>query len=615
MFSGVLSSLSKEVGLTVFAVLVVIELLEAVKITVVANKNFKLIKKELSDGLLVSGYLANRSFLISLGILKDAAWLVFKDWDRAARVVVSMCAIVIFLLFRSWLHGRHAIFSWTVLENHVHTLPSLQTRILSYAQTHVWYAVKLFYPKYLCFDYGYSCLPTIESLVDTRNILPFTLYSVCVFVICSALVNMQVTRMLAFVCLFFPLLPALNILIPVGTLLAERLLFVPSIGFCMLASEILVEDFALLWQYIRNAFQSVLPIEATKTPLHIGKVLLAPLLYLCVMRSRSRNVDWGSEQRIYRTALIVCPTSIKALANYAVYAANDGDYSIAQDSALLALQLYPKHAVASGNAGLASSKLGDFVRAVALLEYSFFIDSRYSKVPAYLSETFYAWSRSLDLQSPFGLSMSRLSMEMLTNQDNFSIQTPASLAAAALNAFEMSDFQQSIKLYKAAIAKSSVARTKRGASRDVPVEDDIKLCFAYNKLAEAYNAFGDRENAVASMEEGHQSDSLCEPIVVNLAALYKELGQSKKAKEKLSSSVKTLESSCSAVLLNNYGNILLDLGESAEALLFFEKALSRIGQLHSSDVIKQGGKINIDASEALHIIQGNIAKANTALGR
>jgi hypothetical protein len=33
--------------------------------------------------------------------------------------------------------------------------------------------------------------------------------------------------------------PALNILFPVGTILAERLLFIPSVGFCILIGEFL----------------------------------------------------------------------------------------------------------------------------------------------------------------------------------------------------------------------------------------------------------------------------------------------------------------------------------------------------------------------------------------
>lgn len=39
--------------------------------------------------------------------------------------------------------------------------------------------------------------------------------------------------LLCWLLVLLPLLPALNILFPVGALLAERLLFLPSVGFCI----------------------------------------------------------------------------------------------------------------------------------------------------------------------------------------------------------------------------------------------------------------------------------------------------------------------------------------------------------------------------------------------
>ena len=54
-----------------------------------------------------------------------------------------------------------------------------------------------------------------------------------------------------------PLLPALNILFPIGTILAERLLFIPSAGYCLLLSEILIGelnfDFYSIFFKIKNS--------------------------------------------------------------------------------------------------------------------------------------------------------------------------------------------------------------------------------------------------------------------------------------------------------------------------------------------------------------------------
>ena len=60
------------------------------------------------------------------------------------------------------------LYSWTVMENHISLLPTRKERLLSYAQTHVWYCLKLVYPWHLCFDYGYACIPTVHTWIDWR---------------------------------------------------------------------------------------------------------------------------------------------------------------------------------------------------------------------------------------------------------------------------------------------------------------------------------------------------------------------------------------------------------------------------------------------------------------
>lgn len=58
---------------------------------------------------------------------------------------------------------------------------------MSYAQCHFWYFIKLVYPRYLCFDYGYACLPTIHSWLDWRNLCPLASYSVLIALLGFAL--------------------------------------------------------------------------------------------------------------------------------------------------------------------------------------------------------------------------------------------------------------------------------------------------------------------------------------------------------------------------------------------------------------------------------------------
>lgn len=91
----------------------------------------------------------------------------------------------------------------------------------------------------------------------------------------------------------------MNIFFPVGTVLAERLLFLPSAGACMV-----IADLSSLWS-----------MDYEKNLQH--KLVLMTLLCLCALRVVIRNEDWNTEEGVYESALAVCPLSLKALSNYA----------------------------------------------------------------------------------------------------------------------------------------------------------------------------------------------------------------------------------------------------------------------------------------------------------
>lgn len=80
-----------------------------------------------------------------------------------------------------------------------------QDRALSYAQTHFWYLFKLLYPRYLSFDYGYACIPTIHTIWDWRNILPVLAYGSVAGLAAHALIHSRVALLV--VRFFFELFP------------------------------------------------------------------------------------------------------------------------------------------------------------------------------------------------------------------------------------------------------------------------------------------------------------------------------------------------------------------------------------------------------------------------
>ena len=376
MLLALLATLSKEIGMTAFGVLAVMEIAHVIRTN----------HSDCDAGFVqylqgVQTVLADKSSLARLGFIFSTLGSL-----TAARI---------------WLNGPYKLYTWSELENHVTLLPFVQSRVLSYAQTHFWYAEKLLFPRYLCFDYGFACLPVVHDAFDWRNLLPLITYGIIVKSAVTAVQTARIGLLVGLLLLLLPLFPALNILFPIGTTLAERLLFVPSIGFCFLAAEMLVVDLGRFWigldtssascdklssdqgsQSISNHdaagcgnaianFGSVdfqlshpprvrfdlrqdgkckttpyktktylshpsvsSPRRFSRTKTKLPQPLLLFLSSVCLLgaiRIFARNDDWNSEPRIYQSALRVCPLSAKALTNFAVLCATAKTVSAGRD--------------------------------------------------------------------------------------------------------------------------------------------------------------------------------------------------------------------------------------------------------------------------------------------
>ena len=98
-------------------------------------------------------------------------------------------------------------------------------RCLSYAHLHALYFGKLLLPVRLCYDYGYPCVPHVEELADARNCKALALYAALALAAARAARRRDRAQLSALSLLALPFLPAAQLLLPVGTLLGERLLY------------------------------------------------------------------------------------------------------------------------------------------------------------------------------------------------------------------------------------------------------------------------------------------------------------------------------------------------------------------------------------------------------
>uniref|UniRef100_A0A6B2KZ34 dolichyl-phosphate-mannose--protein mannosyltransferase n=1 Tax=Arcella intermedia TaxID=1963864 RepID=A0A6B2KZ34_9EUKA len=176
------------------------------------------------------------------------------------------------------------------------------TKFLSINYIQAYNARLLLYPKDLSAEYSYNCIPMVESITDYRNAAPILLYITLLLITSFSLYKKSSAHLLSLAWIVFPYLPASHLL-KIGTLIAERTLYLPSLGY----------SFLLAWCFIK------IPIllEAKKTKKSrlgwkaIGIGLFVVLLAWLAMGTYERAQEWKTDESLFASAVLSCPNSAK----------------------------------------------------------------------------------------------------------------------------------------------------------------------------------------------------------------------------------------------------------------------------------------------------------------
>ncbi|HCR15845.1 MAG TPA: hypothetical protein DIU35_00035, partial [Candidatus Latescibacteria bacterium] len=167
----------------------------------------------------------------------------------------------------------------------------------------------LVYPVTLSVDYSFNQIPVNSSIYSWSFVA-----GLCTVVLASWGVSRIWGRspLAAFgvSLLVIPLLLNLNPLVSSGTMLAERYLYLPSMGFCLL---------------VGLAFHSVQSMARSPGQRHILIGLAAVLVVAGTARTVLRNKEWRTDETLFRSATVSTPRSVRAHLNLAFLLKNKGD--------------------------------------------------------------------------------------------------------------------------------------------------------------------------------------------------------------------------------------------------------------------------------------------------
>lgn len=142
-----------------------------------------------------------------------------------------------------------------------------------------------------------------------------------------------------------PFLPATNLFVYVGFVVAERILYLPSAGYCLLVA-IGFETLVKRWQSYRRCLYAI----------------FALLIVVFAVRTVTRTFDWLNEEALYSSAVPINPP--KALGNLANVLSGQGRRAEAEKAYRTALTYRPNMADVHYNLGLLLQEEGKLTEAI-----------------------------------------------------------------------------------------------------------------------------------------------------------------------------------------------------------------------------------------------------------
>lgn len=414
------------------------------------------------------------------------------------------------------------------------------------------YARLLVWPQPLSADYSYDQIPVIHSLFDPLAIAGLL---ILIAVVGGGAWLLRLSPVCGFALLFMAASAALttNVVLFIGTLMAERLMYLPSVGLCVIAG----------WAVDRAG-------RPHARRLAIGSTALAVLLL--AGRSWTRIPDWKDDFALYSSAARVSPRCARIrynLGNGYLKAARYGD---AEENYRAALRIYPEFQDARVNLGMVLLQERRPREALALLENAARQDPGNADIAVNLGTAYRALGDDPRAETAFrrALELDPRSARAWNNLGSIELQRGNSEAAVA-----------------------DLARA---------VEIDPGMAVFRINLADALNAVSRRREAAEQFREAYRRDPDLPDSHRGLGEVALERGDLEAAEREFRLAAGAREPSARAA--NFLGYVLALKGLPAEAAEQYEKAIAidpRLADAHRSLGLLYAQKIGDRARAVEHL--------------
>ncbi|CAK9000881.1 Protein O-mannosyl-transferase TMTC4 (Transmembrane and TPR repeat-containing protein 4) [Durusdinium trenchii] len=237
-----------------------------------------------------------------------------------------------YMAFRAWLIGSAGLLDLRSsglirkTENPLLFEPPGLHKALSLQVVFLKYAELLVCPTTLCAEYSFDCIKMVRSWHDSRLAGVAIMYAVGIVVAAAAARDLFVHRSMSLALklawLVVPFLPSSHLFVTIGTLVAERVLYLPSIGYCLLVAQVAPR---------------LVPSRLVRL------AALAAVVAVFWDRTARRIPDWSDDASLFLAAVETCPDSAKLNLQAAQVYRGRGDLDMAQRYLDRAAEIHPDY--------------------------------------------------------------------------------------------------------------------------------------------------------------------------------------------------------------------------------------------------------------------------------
>ncbi|XP_004517548.1 transmembrane and TPR repeat-containing protein CG4050 [Ceratitis capitata] len=211
----------------------------------------------------------------------------------------------------------------------------------------------MLFPCDLCCDWTMGTIPLIDGFADLRNLATLAAFISLAAIIWYACTTRNLTRsrvlLMGLAWLALPFVPASNLFFPVGFVVAERILYMPSMGYCLLIAY----GYMQLEEHLREKVMMRRLLQTT----------LALLLLTHALKTYRRNEDWRTEYTLFMSGVHVNARNAKLFNNVGHALENDQRYAEALLYFQQAVRIQPDDIGAHINVGRTYNNMQQYEQA------------------------------------------------------------------------------------------------------------------------------------------------------------------------------------------------------------------------------------------------------------